>query len=322
MRRAASVAAVVFTALGAAACDGCGASPAPTPGTAPEASRSSQATADPAVSSAPPKVVPPPPRVLQSLEAKDVRETPIVVPEGGSPDEKLPFVLFLHGLGGTGASLVGALRVEAAAGARRFAWAAPDGEVSTKKQRFWNATAACCDFDKKGTPHVEHLGKLIEKAKAHPRVDPAKVFVVGFSNGGFMAHRLACEVPGIAGIVSLAGGAPSKAEGCSAKAPVAVLQIHGDEDKLVPYAGGHTEATPGGGDMPSAFSSVVGWAARNGCAKHETKDALEVDGKPASRATWTTCKKPVSLVTLQGGSHFAPIASGATKVALDFLLGG
>jgi polyhydroxybutyrate depolymerase len=43
---------------------------------------------------------------------------------------------------------------------------------------------------------VAYLGAVIDDVAAHYTVDPKRFFVIGHSNGGFMAHRLACEIGG------------------------------------------------------------------------------------------------------------------------------
>ena len=52
---------------------------------------------------------------------------------------------------------------------------------------------------------------LVEQfMSVEPYRSAQRVFVIGFSNGGFMAQRLACDVGDhIAGVISIAGAAPS-----------------------------------------------------------------------------------------------------------------
>ena len=111
-----------------------------------------------------------------------------------------------------------------------------------------------------------YLRRLIETVQARWPVDPRRVYVLGHSNGGYMSHRMACEHADlVAGIVSLAGAAfddpvnidPALAR-CKPSEPVHILEIHGEEDGTVLYAGGRPVNTP------SARETVAGWAVRNG----------------------------------------------------------
>lgn len=144
-----------------------------------------------------------------------------MVPEG-APGRK-PFVLWLHGYGADSAALRGALHLPALAAERDFAWSAPNGLADSRKRRFWNA-GACCNYDGNAIDDVARLSNILAHAAEHPRIDPARIYVVGFSNGGFMAHRLACESRiRITGFASLAGGGPPAS--CSPAGPTAAIQV-------------------------------------------------------------------------------------------------
>src|SRR5690606_11379293 len=84
-----------------------------------------------------------------------------------------------------------------------------------------------------------------------------QVFVLGHSNGGYMAYRMACErADAITAIASLAGNASSMPEACTPSRPVNVVHLHGTADDTVPFAG--------------AMPSVEQWAMKNGCGTTRT----------------------------------------------------
>lgn len=234
----------------------------------------------------------------------------ITVPASIKTGERRPFVLYLHGLGASGKILVDAMKIASLAEEKRFIYAAPDGAMDKQKRRFWNAWAACCDMDHRGIDHVGALRMLIKQAKELPQVDPSKIFVVGFSNGGFMAHRLACEVDEITGIASMAGAGPGEGEICTPKHPVTVLQVHGDADKVIDYQGGQALKDPSLPMHPSALKTVEDWAKLDACtssspAKVGTLDFEEkLPGEETTMTLFAGCKKPVALWTVHGGSHF------------------
>jgi polyhydroxybutyrate depolymerase len=234
----------------------------------------------------------------------------LTVPGSIKAGERRPFVLYLHGLGASGKLLVNKLEIAGLAEERRFVYAAPDGSQDSIKRRFWNASASCCDLEKSGVDHVTALKGLLAQAAAHPQVDPQRIFIVGFSNGGFMAHRLACEVEGIAGIASVAGAGQGAGESCSPRGPVAVLQVHGDADDVIPYQGGHPLKQVALPRHPSAPDTVAAWASRNGCtakapATTGTLDFEEkLPGEETQMGLYTGCKRPVALWTVRGGSHY------------------
>ena len=247
------------------------------------------------------------PRAAPPRASPDVVRVPASIRAG----EKRPFVLYLHGLGISGKTLVDALGVAAIADELRFSYAAPDGAMNAKKQRYWSASRACCNFDGDSVDHVAALRSIVDAARAHPSVDPARVYVIGFSNGGFMAHRLACDVPGITGIASIAGAGPAAGDpSCTPRAPVTVIQVHGDADTAVRYEGGRVL---GGADLiahPSARETIAAWAKRDGCSGGPSPGAaLDLEDRLDAAETGVTryagCKRAVELWTVRGGSHHA-----------------
>ena len=70
--------------------------------------------------------------------------------------------------------------------------------------RYWNATPNCCAYNwytpgsytevsGEAPDHVTYLNNLIAYLKTQYNVDEDRVYIFGYSNGGYMCHRLACE---------------------------------------------------------------------------------------------------------------------------------
>jgi polyhydroxybutyrate depolymerase len=230
----------------------------------------------------------------------DTRPYQIRVPPTLDTSKPAPVVLVLHGYGASSVVQTAYLALAPAADAKGFILVQPDGTIDRDGKRFWNASPACCDFGKTGVDDVAYLTAVLDDVEKKHNVDKKRVFVVGHSNGGFMAHRLACEIPSrIAAIVSLAGS-----RGCEPKESVAVLQVHGDKDTVISYEGGDT----GGGKYGSAAETVEPWAKKNACQGALAKGPrLDLDTKVAGEETRTeryeNCSRDVELWTLEGGGH-------------------
>jgi polyhydroxybutyrate depolymerase len=174
---------------------------------------------------------------------------------------------------------------------------------------------------------VAYLRAVIRDVMARYPVDRRRVFVVGHSNGGFMAYRMACEASDlVAGVVSLAGATWKDPARCRPRAPVAVLQIHGTEDGVIRYAGGRDP--PAAAPYPGAVESVARWAELDGCAGPltATGERLDLDRRvpgPETRvARHGGCRGGAAeLWTMRGGGHEPRLRSAAfaTRV-LAFLL--
>ncbi len=251
------------------------------------------------------------------------------VPTAYDATKPTPLVILLHGYGASGAVQDLYFDMTPAADAKTFLYAYADGTVDKGGKKYWNATDACCDFD--GTPvdDVAYLTSVMDDVAAHYNVDPKRIFVVGHSNGGFMAHRLACEVPRVAAIVSLAGDMWEDASKCNPSAPVSVLQVHGDADDTIQYDGGTTagSAQGGGGVYPSAHQTVATWASKDHCtgALTDTGETLSIDtSQPAGKTRvekYAGCPTgiDVELWTMQGSGHVPALDAVWGDQILTFL---
>jgi polyhydroxybutyrate depolymerase len=206
----------------------------------------------------------------------------------------VPLVLVLGGVGNSADSMVGATGFDRAADAGNFIVAYADGVNNT-----WNAGYCCLLGAASGPDDVAFLVRVVDDVEAAQKVDPARVFAVGVSAGAMMAYRLGCErADRIAGIGSVAGA--MILDDCHPSKPVAVVELHGTADQLVPYEGGDTA---GGATQPSPPTpAVVGrWADLDRCP---SPPATETQG-PATASTWSGCAAgtSVKLVTIAGGGH-------------------
>jgi polyhydroxybutyrate depolymerase len=234
----------------------------------------------------------------------------LLAPDSYRPGTPTPLVVVLHGYGSNGREQAGYFGLLADAEEHGYLLAYPDGLLDPRGSRFWNATDACCNFYGNAVNDVAYLGAVIDDVAARYTVDPKRVFVIGHSNGGFMAHRLACDIGGrLAAVISLAGATWANPATCTAAASVNVLQVHGDVDQTILYAGN--------GFYPSAAQTVAIWAQKNRCAGAlEASGAdKDLDGAVTGRETRTEgyagCPPGAAadLWTIEGGGHIPGLGS-------------
>lgn len=233
-----------------------------------------------------------------------------------------PLVILLHGYGVSGDIQNLYLRLQPQAEARGFLYVHPDGTPNALGQKAWNATDACCDSTE-SIDDSAYITSIIDYVSATYNVDPARVYLVGHSNGGFMSYRMACDhADRIAAIVSLAGATFLDASQCAPSEPVSVLQIHGTADGTIRYEGGSTPL----GEYPSASETVSDWAIYNGCTTttepHGTADLGAIlDGDETTKEAFTSCPVDgdVELWTIADGPHIPQFTDNFAVDIIDWL---
>jgi len=228
-----------------------------------------------------------------------------------------PLLLNLHGGGGNAAQQERMSGLSAKADSEGFILVTPDGIPSLviRSMETWNA-GNCCGRAKRVTADdVGFVRSIIDAVSAELCVDPRRVYATGLSNGGMMSYRLACELGDrIAAIAAVGGGMGDRdldttpasiAYPCKPPRPVAILHIHGLDDRCYYYDGGkHRTGLSGTTFIPIA-ETITGWVERNHC-RNETAGTYERGG--ARCRTYQGCERggDVTLCTIDGGGHMWP----------------
>jgi polyhydroxybutyrate depolymerase len=252
---------------------------------------------------------------------------PVTVPAGYTGDVAAPLIVLLHTYGNTGAGQDQYMGLSALADTYGFIMVAPDGTPSAGagNPRFWHASTACCNWEGEDLDDVGYITGLIDTVKAKYSIDEKRVFILGHSNGAFMAHRLAYErSTNIAAIVSLAG-ADEMGQRPAPDQPIHVLQIHGTGDTAIAYDGGEIQ----GNAYPSATQSVANWAERNGCSGGGVDAGMldldrNLDGMESTITRHANgCKAGGSaeLWTIADGAHLPELSEHFTPLVVEWLLG-
>ena len=232
-----------------------------------------------------------------------VREYFVAAP-GANAQRPAPLVLFLHGRGYTAPG--------ASAHQMFDAVAVPAGAIVVYPQGIdshWNDGR---DYFRDGDD-VAFVRALLARIKQRERIDTARVFVVGWSNGGIMAYTLACRLPGTFAAVGTVGGAlpVNDIPRCANATPVSVIAIHGTEDPLVYYDGGGLR-----GAMLGAEKNAAYFARLSGCdstpARTDLPPRTPASATHATRVEFANCRRgrAVVLYELVGAGHGWPGENG------------
>lgn len=163
--------------------------------------------------------------------------------------DTLPLVIALHGFGDTWENFYQGTGLVNRAEQDNFIVAFPQGYLNQ-----WN-DGSVGDHEE---DDIQLLRDLIARVERDYRIDTERIYLVGFSNGGTMVFRAACEAPDLfAGIVSIAGTMRSAQAPDCEEASLPVMIVHGTNDTVVPFEGSVYRY--------SVTSGVTFWATQNGC---------------------------------------------------------
>lgn len=223
--------------------------------------------------------------------------------------ENMPLMIVLHG------GLGNALEIEKRTGMNELADSGPfvvvypdgiEGQNSLKNRRTWNAGDCCGISARRKIDDVLFIERVIDQVEQNYSIDSRRVYVAGMSNGGMMAYRLASEIPQkVAAVIVIS--ADLAVDNFDAAKNVAVLHIHGTDDRLVPVAGGVGEKSITNVSHRSLAETVNLITRARQCAAPE----VTMVGRGVQSSLYRCSQgAPVEVVLLQGGRHEWPGGHG------------
>ncbi len=191
-----------------------------------------------------------------------------------------------------------------------FILAFPNGSSRLPRQHLatWNA-GRCCGYARDGKiDDIRFVKLVIGDIEQKANVDNEKIFAVGMSNGGMLAHRIACEMADtFRAIASVAG--TDNTNCCTPSRPISVLHIHAGDDTHVLFNGGAGKNAFRDKSKVTEFTSVPEtinrWVIRNNAGKTPRR-IIDVPGAYADLYTSRQNKAQIELVVTEKGGHSWP----------------
>jgi polyhydroxybutyrate depolymerase len=225
----------------------------------------------------------------------------LYIPPGLSVSTPAPLVLVFHGHRMNGEYMLAMTGFNALADANQFIVAYPNGTGLMETLSF-NSGLCCGSAQKNNIDEAAFVRGILSDLNAIAAIDPARVYVTGFSNGAMLAYRLACELSDtIAAIAPVAGNLGYGP--CRPRGKVSILHIQGLSDDSIPYADDDLEPDLNP-DIRSVQGSVALWASFDGCAglPDENRNGI------ATHTVYSACAggTAVELYSLYGIGHIWP----------------
>ncbi|MFA5596621.1 MAG: ankyrin repeat domain-containing protein [Pusillimonas sp.] len=232
-------------------------------------------------------------------------------PKNKPAESPKPLVFLLHGGGGGDAKkMAGHTRMNDIADREDFIVVYPVGIAGQWNDGRGKTFKRANNTD---TDDVGFISSLIDLFIKNKLADSKRIYVMGLSNGGMMAHRLGIEIGNkLAAIAPVIANIPENLSKKKAPGGLSVLIMNGTEDPIVPWNGGNVQIfRKTYGKVLSTDQTVRFWVSAIGLSQtpktehlaDTTKDncTVEID-------RYSTDGKPeeVVLYRIKGGGHSLP----------------
>lgn len=244
------------------------------------------------------------------------------IPKNLPRDRKAPVVFVLHGGGGSAERMregVTLKTFESLADQRGFIVIYPEAvREPGESGGHWNDGR---DLDYKS--HRENVddvgfidGLITSAGEDFLGYDLSRIYVVGASNGGMMAQRLACRIGHrLAAVASVVAALPKNIQTECAQSPaVPILLMNGTADPIMQWHSGFVHdplGRPMLGERLTVPQTREYWRQKNGCsnqsAQHSFKDINKTDRSTVSKEDFMCANNMgLAMYTVTGGGHTWP----------------
>ncbi len=200
------------------------------------------------------------------------------------------------------------------ADSEKFIVVYPEGLNGAYGKPTWNDCRGDCTVYSTADD-VNFIETLIDTISSEYNIDTNRIYVSGTSNGGFMALRLAVELPNrVAAVAAIAAAMPAVSKCNQPVRPVSVLFMNGTNDNHMPYNGGYVSnpPSPEHGTVMSTEASVKFWVELDHTdtvpITYTFPDLDPDDGGVVERFVYDhgDNNTQVVLYKVNGGGHSAP----------------
>jgi len=164
-----------------------------------------------------------------------------------------PLLIVMHGAGATAAGLHRWIDPDSATSAAGFIAVYPDGLDES-----WDlGCPACTSASMQGVDDIQFVHTLIDHLADSLPIDTSRVVIAGHSLGAQFVHYYACESDRPPAAIAAFSGLWLRrtSSACTPRAPVSVMMVHGDRDRILPWEGPRRNAT--------ALSMPIAWEGWN-----------------------------------------------------------
>ena len=230
------------------------------------------------------------------------------------PTSNHPLVVVLQGYGVPGDLQEYYYSFKERVDAEKFFLLVPEGRRNLSGKPFWDVL-----FAEKNDSGLEsdlaYIKRLINETIANNPIDRKRIYLIGHSNGGYMASVVACALGDMMdGVASISGSLHFPQRACRSTQIKKIIQMCGTTDSC----------------MSAAQSAAQYWSGKFGCTNSQTDKAPTQDfdwtilGKDTVATQWNDCKThagaKVILWEMLDGKHIPYLRGQFANEVLNVFL--
>ena len=238
----------------------------------------------------------------------------VYVPPSYAEGTPSPLVLVLHGRPGSGVAMARISGMNDVADRAGFIVAYPESYADS-----WNYYDGLPGLQPRSdVSDLTFFRRLVDRLAFDLDIDRNRLYIAGFSNGGFMTERAACGVSDEFAAFGVVGATmiPEMVFACNVNPTAPVVYLHGTDDREIPWSGIVVEQQ--GNERFAALpvlDTLKYWTLRNACVFLPTQDEVP-SGQDAPTHVVRVRYQPCALghdvwfYAIQGGGHNWPGVPG------------
>jgi polyhydroxybutyrate depolymerase len=237
------------------------------------------------------------------------------VPSNLSKLNSVPVVFAFHPWFGTSTDMMVLTLFNSIAEQNNFLVIYPQGIDDS-----WNAGGCCGTAMDQSIDDIAFVRQMLSDLETMVPIDPKRIYATGWSNGGILAYRLACEMSDTFAAIAPVAGVLWYSP-CQPEQPVSVMHVHGMNDKTVPFEGGKSDLedlgiVPHGLIVPSVSQGIATWVQLDGCAGSPVEEKQDV----ITHISYTSCRAgtTVELYKIDYQDHLYPQLFPTSKKIWEF----
>ncbi|MEA2504244.1 MAG: polyhydroxybutyrate depolymerase [Actinomycetota bacterium] len=179
-------------------------------------------------------------------------------------------------------------------------------------QQSWDGGSCCGPAQTAGIDDVSFVATLLHQTQADPALSGS--YLVGYSNGGKVAFRVACADPSLLTALISIHAVPGTA--CQVGAPVSLLMVAATKDPRVTYDSTTPAHVVGGFKEATVTAQVTAWRSLDAC---DGTPVRQTSGELTAQTWRCSAATRVELATYTGGDHTWPVGGNGTPSAAEVI---